>query len=306
MNIQIKNLHCFVTLVEMGNYTRAAEKLHLTQPTLTKMIQRLEENLGQPLLIRNNQKVIATEAGRLLACSAQQIVGQWHRLHEDMNRLNGLETGQLRLGVCPMMGEMIINLLSNYRKRYPGIEVSILELGGFGAEQALLNDSLDLTFTALPTSHTEEFESHNLQGYPLLACIPNDHPLAEIEALTWANIEPYPFILYNDDFSLSKLLLRLSRKANVELNIAAQSGQWDFIAAMVAAEMGIAILPEPICNKVSSDAFVYRPLNPFLTWDLALIWRKNLPLTAAAESFIALSRELTPNIDNANNDQSQN
>ncbi|MGS0676317.1 LysR family transcriptional regulator [Shewanella sp. 125m-1] len=295
MNVPIKSLHCFITLLEVGNYTRAAEKLHLTQPTLSKMIQRLEEHLEQPLLIRNNQKVIATEAGRMLESTAKQIVGQWHRLQEDLNNLNGLQTGQLRLGVCPMMGEMIINLLSEYRKRFPKIEISIVELGGYGAEQALLNDTLDLTFTALPTTHSHEFDSHNLKGYPLLACIPKEHLLAKSRAITWSAIEPHPFILYNDDFSLSKLIHRLSRKANVELNIAAQSGQWDFIAAMVEAKMGIAILPKPICDKIASKELLYRPLSPALTWDLALIWRKNLPLTPAAESFINLSRELSPN-----------
>lgn len=293
MNIQIKNLHCFVTLVEMGNYTRAAEKLHLTQPTLTKMIQRLEENLGQPLLIRNNQKVIATEAGRALICTSQQIVGQWHRLREDLNSLNGLQTGQLRLGVCPMMGEMIIELVAHFRQKYPGVELSIQELGGFGAEQALLNDSLDLTFTALPTTHTQEFDSLELKGYPLMACLPKEHPLTEKDSICWQDLAPFPFIQYNDDFSLTKLIHRLSRAANVELNVAAQSGQWDFIAAMVEAKMGVAILPEPICQKVNSDTLIYKALNPQLTWDLALIWRKNLPLTPAAATFINLSRELS-------------
>ncbi|WP_108944567.1 LysR family transcriptional regulator [Shewanella halifaxensis] len=294
MNVQIKNLYCFLTLVEVGNYTRAAEKLHLTQPTLTKIIQRLEEHLQQPLLIRNNQKVIATEAGQRLAVSAKKIVGQWHRLQEEMNSLSGLQTGQLRLGVCPMMGEMIIDLLSQYRQRFPKIDVTIVELGGYAAEQALLNDTLDLTFTALPTTHSQDFYSHNLQGYPLLACLPKNHELALKNSLSWQDLAKHPFILYNDDFSLAKLIRRLTQQANIELHIAAQSGQWDFIATMVNAQMGLAILPEPICNKLNSSALVYRPLSPDLTWDLALIWRKNLPLTAAAESFIQLSRELTP------------
>ncbi|GIU06702.1 MULTISPECIES: LysR family transcriptional regulator [unclassified Shewanella] len=294
MNIQIKSLHCFVTLLEVGNYTRAAERLHLTQPTLTKMIQRLEEHLEQPLLIRNNQKVIATEAGRLLQNSAKQIVGQWHRLQEEMNSLNGLQTGQLRLGVCPMMGEMVIDLLSQYRQRFPRIDVSIVELGGFAAEQALLNDTLDLTFTALPTTHTQDFCSHNLGGYPLFACLPKAHLLTKKASISWSDLADSPFILYNDDFSLAKLIRRLTHKANIELNIAAQSGQWDFIAAMVESKMGLAILPEPICQKVNSAQLEYRPLSPDLTWDLALIWRKNLPLTPAAESFIRLSQELSP------------
>ncbi len=294
MNIQIKSLHCFITLLEVGNYTRAAERLHLTQPTLTKMIQRLEDHLEQPLLIRNNQKVIATEAGRLLETSAKQIVGQWHRLQEEMNSLNGLQTGQLRLGVCPMMGEMVIDLLSKYRQRFPRIDVSIVELGGFAAEQALLNDTLDLTFTALPTTHTQDFCSHNIGGYPLFACLPQSHALTKKASISWSDLAQYPFILYNDDFSLAKLIRRLTHKANIELNIAAQSGQWDFIAAMVESKMGLAILPEPICQKVNSTQLAYRPLSPGLTWDLALIWRKNLPLTPAAESFIHLSQELSP------------
>ncbi|RTR40792.1 LysR family transcriptional regulator [Shewanella canadensis] len=288
MNIPIKNLQCFLTLVETRSYTRAAEQLHLTQPTLSKMIQRLEDNLEQPLLIRNNQKVQLTEAGNLLANSSRKIVGQWHRLQEDLNNLKGLKTGQLRLGVCPMMGGIIISLLSEFRRRYPGIELQIQELGGFGAEEALLNDSLDLAFTALPTTHAEEFHCQPLEEYPLQVCLPIKHPLAGKESITWSDLSGLPFVLYNDDFSLAKLLTRLSREDGVELNIASQSGQWDFIGAMVESNVGVAILPQPICDKIGSTKLVYKPMSPMLTWDLALIWRKNLPLTPAAEAFVRL------------------
>ncbi|KPN76189.1 MAG: LysR family transcriptional regulator [Shewanella xiamenensis] len=291
MNIPIKTLQCFLILVETENFTRAAQKCFITQPTLSKIIQRLEESVGETLLIRNNQKVELTQAGQLFEHSAREILGQWHRLQEDMSNLSGLKSGRLRLGVCPMMSSLIIGLLTSYRKRYPGVELQMYEYGGFGCEQALLNNSLDIAFTALPTTHETELVNQPLTKYPLLACLPDGHPLAAKSYLNWQDFEAYPFILYNEDFSLAKLITRLSRKAGVQLNIAFRSGQWDFLATMVEADMGLAILPEPICQKLSHSNLVFRPMQPALTWDLALIWRQNLPLTPAANALLELSKQ---------------
>jgi DNA-binding transcriptional LysR family regulator len=293
MNIPIKTLQCFLILVETENFTRAAEKCFITQPTLSKIIQRLEESLGETLLIRNNQKVELTQAGQLFEHSAREILGQWHRLQEDMSNLSGLKTGRLRLGVCPMMSSLIIGLLTSYRKRYPGVELQMYEYGGFGCEQALLNNSLDIAFTALPTTHEVELVNQPLTKYPLLACVPEGHPLADKPQIKWQDFEPYPFILYNEDFSLAKLINRLSRKAGVQLNIAFRSGQWDFLAAMVEADMGVAILPEPICHRLSTSKLVFKPMQPAMTWDLALIWRQSLPLTPAANALLELSKQKT-------------
>lgn len=291
MNIPIKTLQCFLILVETENFTRAAQKCFITQPTLSKIIQRLEESVGETLLIRNNQKVELTQAGQLFEHSAREILGQWHRLQEDMSNLSGLKSGRLRLGVCPMMSSLIIGLLTSYRKRYPGVELQMYEYGGFGCEQALLNNSLDIAFTALPTTLETELVNQPLTKYPLLACLPDGHPLAAKSYLNWQDFEAYPFILYNEDFSLAKLITRLSRKAGVQLNIAFRSGQWDFLATMVEADMGLAILPEPICQKLSHSKLVFRPMQPALTWDLALIWRQNLPLTPAANALLELSKQ---------------
>lgn len=292
MNIPIKTLQYYLVLVESANFTRAAEKCFITQPTLSKIIQRLEESLGQQLLHRNNQKVELTQAGLLLEQSAREILGQWHRLQEDLNNLSGLKSGRLRLGVCPMMSSLIIGLLTEFRQRYPGIELQMYEYGGFGCEQALLNNSLDIAFTALPTTHDTELANQALTRYPLLACLPEGHELANKASITWQDFAAYPFILYNEDFSLAKLITRLSAKAGVQLNIAFRSGQWDFLGTMVEAQMGVAILPEPISDKLSSNKLVFIPMEPNLTWDLALIWRKDLPLTPAAEALLKVSQQV--------------
>lgn len=291
MNTQIKALHCFLVLIETGNYTKAAEKLHLTQPTLSKMVQRLEEHLHETLLFRNNQKVTLTQAGQLFEQSARQIIGLWHRLEEDIHSLHGLNSGRLRLGICPMMSSLFTPLLVEFRHIYPGIKLDIFEHGGFGCEQALLEDKLDIAFTALPTIHSDDLVSRNLIQFPLLVCLPENHPLLIKEQLSWEDLALYPFILYNEDFALSQLIHRFSQRAGVKLDVAFRSGQWDFLASMVEAEMGIAILPEPICQKLQNNKLAFRPMKPVINWDLAFIWRKNLPLTPAAEALLQLSQK---------------
>ncbi|AZG72050.1 LysR family transcriptional regulator [Shewanella livingstonensis] len=290
MNIPIKTLQIFLTIVETKNFTRAAQKCFMTQPTLTKTIQRLESNMGEQLLIRNNQTVELTQAGQLFEQSAREILGHWHRLQEDMSNLSGLKSGRLRLGVCPMMSSLIISLLTAYRQQYPGVEIQMYEYGGFGCEQALLNNSLDIAFTALPTTHNTELANQPLTRYPLLACLPEGHLLTDKAEIRWQDFESHPFILYNEDFSLAKLINHLSRKVGVQLNIAFRTGQWDFLAAMVEANLGVAILPEPICQRLTSSKLVFKPMQPAMTWDLALIWRENLPLTPPARALLTLSR----------------
>ncbi|MFT6256589.1 MAG: DNA-binding transcriptional LysR family regulator [Cellvibrionaceae bacterium] len=290
MNIPIKTLQTFLTIVETKNFTRAAQKCFMTQPTLTKTIQRLEDNIGEQLLIRNNQTVELTQAGQLFEQSAREILGHWHRLQEGINNLSGLKSGRLRLGVCPMMSSLITPLLTDYRRKYPGIELQMYEYGGFGCEQALLSNSLDIAFTALPTTHKTELASQLLTKYPLLACLPEGHPLANNADIRWQDFESYPFILYNEDFSLAKLINYLSRKVGVHLNIAFRTGQWDFLAAMVEANLGVAILPEPICQRLTNSKLIFKPMQPAMTWDLALIWRENLPLTPPAQALLTLSR----------------
>ncbi|MGL5148609.1 MAG: LysR family transcriptional regulator, partial [Plesiomonas shigelloides] len=290
MNIHIKSLHCFAVLAETGSFTKAADKLYLTQPTLSKLIQRLEEHWQQQLIIRSAQGFALTQAGELLLERSRDILGQWHLLGEDLTHLSGLQSGTLRLGVCPMMSSLVIDMLTNFREKYPGIRLEMSEYGGFGCEQALLANALDIAFTALPATYADQLTAQPLSAYPLWACLPTDHALCAKTVLDWSDFGSQPFIMYNEDFALAKLLNRLSMQAQVELNVAYRSGQWDFIAAMVEAKMGLAILPAPICEKLPDKDFAFRPLKGQHTWDLALIWRSHMRLTPAANAFLELSR----------------
>ncbi|BDY05586.1 LysR family transcriptional regulator [Ferrimonas sp. YFM] len=294
MNTTIRSLNCFLALVKCGNYTKAADQLFMTQPTLSKMIQRLEESLGTPLLVRSNQGIRLTPAGEHLKQTSESIVGQWHRLQQELGSLTDLTSGTLRLGICPMLSSLMIELLSQFRQRYPGVVLKMSEYGGYGCEQALIADKLDIAFTALPVTHSEQLDYKQLAQYPLWVCLPHSHPLTEKTSIQWQDFHNESFVLYNEDFSLAQLISRLSQQNGVKLKVAFRSGQWDFLATMVENGMGLALLPAPICQKLNSAKLTFRPMEPALHWDLALIWRKSLPLTPAADALLTLSRNFAP------------
>lgn len=290
--MDLKALECFLLLSRTLNFTRTAEQLHLTQPTVSKMVQKLEHRLGQPLVKRQPQGIRLTEAGEHLAQTAARMLEQWQQLEHQFTALSSLEQGVLKLGICPMVSPLAAPLLSAFHQRYPGITLDLYEDGGYGCEKALLTDRLEISFTALPTTHHGEFSSQSLVRYPLWVCLPPSHPLADAETLDWRALAAHPVILYNEDFALTQWLTRLSQRAGVELNVALRSAQWDFIGAMVEVGLGLAVLPQPMCQRLPAGALVFRPMTPPLDWEIGLIWRQRLPLSPPAQAFLALAKTM--------------
>ncbi|MBY5993601.1 LysR family transcriptional regulator [Ferrimonas balearica] len=290
--MNLKTLECFLTLAQTASFTRTAERMHLTQPTISKMMQKLETEVGQPLLVRGRQGLGLTEAGQRMQQRAERMVIQWQHLQREMQALDRLEQGTLRLGLCPMVSPLAAPLLRRYLGEHPGVELALTEDGGYGCEKALLNDRLEISFTALPTTHQGEFEQQALVRYPLTVCLPPDHPLAAKSALGWADLTGEPVILYNEDFALAQWLTRLSQRQGVELEVVLRSGQWDFIGAMVGSGLGLAILPQPICDRLPTGQVVQRPLAPALDWAIGLIWRRDTPLSPAAQAFLTLAQSM--------------
>lgn len=149
--MDIRALRYFVELVREQSFTRASEKLFVTQPTISKMIRNMEEELGQPLLSRVGRRFTLTDSGQVLFNRAQTILAEMQQLEAELADLQSLQSGRLALGIPPMVGHVYADLIRTYRSRYPGVELSIVEYGGRRIEQAVLAGELDLAITMLPT-----------------------------------------------------------------------------------------------------------------------------------------------------------
>lgn len=292
--MDIRTLRYFVEVVRQQSFTRAAEKMFVTQPTISKMLRNLEDELGCTLLIRDGRKLLLTDTGQVVYQRGLAILSEFRLLEAELDDINHMNKGVLRLGIPPMVGTLMTGPIGLYRQRYPGVELKIAEFGGLTVQQAVLNGELDLAVTALPAEDQSAFSSLSLFRHPLCVLVPRSGPWLGRTSIEPGELAAHPLLIYNEDFSLSRQLMQLFHEHGFTPRIAVRSGQWDFLAAMVQAGIGIAILPEPVCQKLDKNTLMWLPLQSNLTWQLGMIWREGVYISQSAQAWIDCCKEFWP------------
>ncbi|MEM6051669.1 LysR family transcriptional regulator [Erwinia sp. P7711] len=292
--MDVRALRYFVEVVRQQSFTRAAEQLYVTQPTISKMLRQLEDELGCTLLIREGRKLHLTDTGQAVYQRGMTILQEFKQLEAEISDINDLKTGELRLGIPPMVGMQIAGSISAFRQRYPGVELKISEFGGLTVQQAVLSGSLDIAMTALPVADDLPLNALPLMSHPLCVLVPRTREWLRRTHIPIAELASQPILIYNEEFSLNRQLMKAFQSSGFTPQIAVRSGQWDFLAAMVQAGMGVAILPEPICQRLDKKHLLWLPLESDLVWKLGLIWREGSYLSKSAQAWIACCREFWP------------
>jgi DNA-binding transcriptional LysR family regulator len=259
---------------------------------VSKAVKALEEELGQALLVREGRRVRVTDAGQVAFERAQGILAALQALEDEVAEVGAVRRGHLKLGIPPMVGGAFFPpVLGDYRAAYPGVTLDLREVGARRVEALVLAGEVDLGATVLP-SDREAFEVLPLMGDVLRAVVHPGSPLARRREVALRDLRGVPFVLYREDFALHAHILEACRRAGFAPKVAAESSQWDFMAAMVAADVGVALLPRTICRRLAPIARVkVLPLvEPELRWDLALVWRRGRHLPPAARAFVEVVR----------------
>lgn len=285
--MDIRTLRYFVEVVRQQSFTRAAERLFVTQPTISKMLKNLEDELNCTLLIRDGRKLLLTDTGRVVFARGEVILAEFRQLEAELSDINHLNKGLLRLGIPPMVGMLMAGPISLFRQRHPGIELKISEFGGLAVQQAVSNGELDIAMTALPVEDGSGLSTLPLFSHPMCVLVPRSGEWLRREMVTPEELGEYPLLIYNEEFALSRQLMQLFSKHGVKPRIAVRSGQWDFLAAMVQAGVGIAILPEPICQRLDKQTLRWLPLQSDLRWQLGMIWREGVYLSRSAQAWLS-------------------
>jgi DNA-binding transcriptional LysR family regulator len=289
--VDIRPLQYFVTVASLKSFTRAGEQLHVTQPTISKMIRSLENELGVVLLDRSTKHVRLTDAGEAVLAQAQQIITALEGLTDNLSDVIHLRKGTARIGMPPIVGAHFFPaVIARFKAQYPEITLRLTEDGAKKIEEDVAEGRLDLGVTALPTDE-ERFETYPFVQEVLKVVLKAGHPLAERPALSLRDLREEPFILYRQDFALHDRIKRACAAAGFEPSVVCESSQWDFIREMVAANLGIALLPETICRGLDPARLASVPLvEPVIPWHLAVIWRKDRYLSFAARAWLKLVR----------------
>ncbi len=289
--MDVHALRYFVEVARHQNFTRASEALHVTQPAISKMVRALEEELGTPLLLRERRRVRLTDAGRIVLERAQGVLDAMTGIEQEVGELATLRRGRLRIGLPPIVGVAFFPpILAEYRVAHPGIVLELREEGSHQIEALVASRELDVGVVVLPTDErvfgTMPFGHDELQ-----AVLHPSHPLARRKTLALRDLRETPFVLYRPEFALHGHIIEACRRAGFKPGVASESSHWDFIAALVAANIGVALLPQAICRQLDPEQVRTIPLtDPVIPWDVALVWHRDRHLPPATRAWLDLCR----------------
>ncbi|GGX01756.1 LysR family transcriptional regulator [Pigmentiphaga litoralis] len=288
--MDLRELRYFLEVVNRQSYTAAAEALFVTQPNVSKMIKQMEVSLGAPLLVKEGRRLSLTDAGRVVYQRGQELLAMHAQMLAEVADLDQLTHGELVMGIPPLSNGLLAPLIATFHRKYPGIELKLFEKGSRTVEDELRAGTLEVGAMLLPVD--DEFDTLPICRYPLQLIAPADSPWAGRTSVRLADLAQEPFIFYGEGFVLNEVVHAACVRAGFTPRIAGRSSQWDFVASMVEAGVGIALLPELFGMQLNRSRFVVLPIDaPQIWWNMVLAWRKNKYLSFAARAWLELARD---------------
>jgi DNA-binding transcriptional LysR family regulator len=292
--MDIRALRYFVAVVERQSFSRAAESLHVTQPTVSKMIQQLEQSLDLVLLERSGKRFTLTDAGNVVLQRGRALLAMHEEMGVELTDLQQLRRGDLRIGVTQQVHAPLAPLLAAYHRRYPQIELKLFEGGSQSIEADLRNGAVEMgTMLDHPANAGiwQEFDSFPLVCSPLCLLAPKDSEWRGRRSVALRELADSAFIYYAESFALNEIVTDACWREGFTPRISSRSGQWDFVASLVRLGVGIALLPKIFCDTLPKGQFSVATLEqPALDWKLMLAWRRGGHLSFAARAWLDLVR----------------
>ena len=288
----LPQLRVFEASARLGSLTRAAEELHMAQPTASVQVKKLTETVGLPLFEQVGRRVYLTDAGQRLYTGCQEVFRALSTVEETLNGLRAMESGHLRLAVCSTGKHFAPRLLGTFFQRYPGVEVSLEIHNRVKLLERLANNEDDLYLFASPLDR-DDVVSQALLPNPLVVFARDDHPLAATRHISFERVAAEPFLMREPGSGTRQLATRLFAQHGLAPRISMELSDDEAIKEAILAGLGVSIMsrftlglePEPsrlICLAV--DGF---PLENH--WQLAYPVGKQLsPTTRAFMDFARL------------------
>jgi len=290
--VDLASLNVFQTVVRERSFSRAAEKLYRTQPAVSISIRKLEESVGQPLFVRGSGAKALTGAGTLLLGYAERMLNLREEIHKGMKELQGLERGQVSLGVNESSIHALLPSLERYRQLYPGIHIRVHRAFSREVPREVLNHHLDFgVISYLP----EERELTAVEFYrdSLVLVVWPTHRLAKRREVDIAELTEDTFVAHIVESPYRQRVVQMFAKHRVPLRMEMELPTIESIKLCVEMKNGIAIVPR-MCVERETQMGLLRELKirqMRIERRLYLVYRRDHPLSAAAHALVEILRK---------------
>jgi LysR family hydrogen peroxide-inducible transcriptional activator len=298
--MELRQLNYVIQIALEKNFSRAAEKLHIAQPSLSQQLSKLEQEIGVLLFRRTTNSVELTQAGQVFVDKSQTILDAVEQLKQEMDDMAQMRRGRLVVGTLPITGSHILPLvLPVFGAQYPQIEVVLVEDTTAKLEQLTASGGTDLSLLSLPLIDSSLSYEPFLEEEICLA-VPPQHPLAQrVDSIDISELQEEPFIGLKRGQGFRQITVDLCEQSGFSPRIVFESSNIETIQSLVAGGMGIAFVPQMLTRMKGTEfAPAYLPLKSKPTRTLVVASRKGRYLSKAADAFI---RTLNKTISSINN-----
>jgi LysR family carnitine catabolism transcriptional activator len=295
VGLSLPRIRNFVAVAEERQFRRAAERVGLSQPALSAQLRELEEFLGTSLLSRTTRSVHLTTEGEKFLVRARNILADLDSAVLEVRDHASLRRGRLAVASIPSVASRILpDVVASFTRRYPGIDVQVIELGAREVVRCVASGNADLGIAAAPDRNSELTFSFMLRDR-FIGLVPLSNPLARKRKVPLEALFEYPLITTVPGTSIHATLERACRVCGQSLRVTHSVTQHQTVVAMVGAGLGVALLPE---LSLAEDMPVARVTvaAPEITRDLGVLQRKGESSSAASHEFIAALRLTMGNV----------
>lgn len=282
--MELRLLEYFIAVCNELHFTKASEKLGISQPTLSQQIQLLEGRIGAQLFLRTGKKIQITDEGKLLLEHAKKIFSELDQAKMGISQMKGLQQGKLTIG-CSGNHFLYPSIIS-FHEQYPKIELSVHDATTKKTIKKLLERDFDLGLVFLPVEHSQ-VESVRLFNTELSVVVSNKHPFADKKTIELKELQTSRLFLLQKEYLIRQDIERYCEERGIFIKPLVELSDMESLLEMTLIYNGVTILPTTYLNVTSKKNFhMIKIADPIPKRDVGVIYRKESHMSAVIKAFI--------------------
>lgn len=291
--MEINYINEFITLVEIGNYLEAADALYLSQSTLSRHIQSIENDLGVQLFNRTTRKVELNEFGRIFLPYARQIQSLKTDYIQALSKQLKSQNNHITIGTIPTMSQYhITDILSRFQTEHSDFSLNIIDADSSDLEVMLREGSCDFAFIRTHEKSDSEFEKLPFFTDHIVAIFPNRHPLASAESVSLDQLKAESFLFLSKGSMMHTLAISACKAAGFTPHVAFTGHRAENIVDLVGRGMGIGLLTRQPLAYIDTQNVSIIDVIPQFTTSISLTYKSEQALSPAARQFLKFYKSL--------------